>query len=108
MRDDLAKILFLSFLREATVSSSGMRKDVHSLMLLIQQFFRRPRRLLLPLQGALKVSFGEIVVACDMPQPCEFLSLDSCQKRFLWVRIEVGLAPHPVVVSVFQVGDAVE
>ena len=34
------------------------------------------------LQGALKDGFGEAVVACDMPEQCVFLSLDSCQERF--------------------------
>ena len=48
------------------------------------------------LQGALKDGFGEAVVACDMSEPYEFLSLDHCQKRFLWAHKEVGLAPHPV------------
>ena len=33
----------------------------------------------------------------DMPEPCEFPSLDSCQKRFVWAHKEVDLAPHPVV-----------
>ena len=41
-----------------------------------------------------------------MPKPCEFSSLDSCQKRFLWTHNEVDLAPHPVVGLVLQVGDA--
>ena len=45
MTDDSARILFKSFLQEATVQSSGMGRDVHSLML----------------------SIGE--VACDMPDP---------------------------------------
>ena len=27
---------------------------------------------------------GEAVMACDMPEPWKFPSLDSCQKRFLW------------------------
>ena len=35
------------------------------------------------LQDAVKDDFGKAVVACKMPQPCEFPSLDSCQKRFL-------------------------
>ena len=48
------------------------------------------------LQGALKDGFGEAVAACDMPEPCKFLSLDNCQKRFLWTHKEVNLAPHPV------------
>ena len=36
-------------------------------------------------------------MACDMPEPCKFPCLDSCQKRFLWTHKEVDLAPHPVV-----------
>ena len=49
------------------------------------------------LQGSLKDGFGQASVACDMPKPCKFPSLDSCQKRFLWTYKEVDLAPHPVV-----------
>ena len=45
-------------------------------------------------------------MACDMPEPYKFLSLDSCQKRFLWILKEVNLALHPVVGLVLQVGDA--
>ena len=59
-----------------------------------------------PLQGALKDGFAEDVVACDMPEPCKFTCLDSCQKRFLWTHEEVDLALHPVVGLVLQVGDA--
>ena len=54
------------------------------------------------LQGSLKDGFGEAFVACDMPEPCKFLSLDSCQ-RFLWTHEEIDLAPHPVVGLVLQV-----
>ena len=41
-----------------------------------------------------------------MPEPCKFLSLDSCQQRFLWTHKEVDLAMHPVVGLVLQLGDA--
>ena len=58
------------------------------------------------LQGALKSGFGETVVACDMPEPCKFLSLDSCQKKFLWTHKEVDFAPHPVFGLVLWVEDA--
>ena len=58
------------------------------------------------LQGALKDGSGEAVVACDMPEPCEFPSPDSCQKRFLWTHKEIDLALHPVVGLVLRVGDA--
>ena len=40
-----------------------------------------------------------------MPDPCKFLSLDSCQKRILWTHEEVDLAPHPVAGLVLQAGD---
>ena len=42
-------------------------------------------------------------MACDMPKPCKFPSLDSCQ--ILWTHKEVDLAPHLVVGLVLQVGD---
>ena len=45
-------------------------------------------------------------MACDMPDPHEFPSLDSCQKRFLWAHKEVDPASHPVAGLVLQVGDA--
>ena len=45
-------------------------------------------------------------MACDMPEPHKILSLDSCQKRFLWPHKEVDLASHQVVGHVLQVGDA--
>ena len=43
MIDGSAEILFQSFLQEAIVSSSGMGRAVHSLMLSIQHFFCRSR-----------------------------------------------------------------
>ena len=36
---------------------------------------------------------------------CEFPSLDSRQKRFLWAHKKVDLALHPVVGLVLQVGN---
>ena len=45
-------------------------------------------------------------MACDMPKPCEFPSLDSCRKKFTWTHEGADLAPHPVVSFVLQVGDA--
>ena len=78
------------------MSNSGMGRDVHSLML-SNQHFPLSNMASLTLQGALKDGFGEAVVACDMPEPCRFPSLDSCQKRFLWTHKEADLAPQPVV-----------
>ena len=57
------------------------------------------------LQGAMKDGFGEAVAACDMPEPCKFPSLDTCQKRFLWTHKEVDLASSRWY-CVLQVGDA--
>ena len=59
----------------------------------------------LTVQGALRDGFGEAVVACDVPEPCKFPSLDSVQRRFLWSHDEVDLAPHPVVGLVLQAGE---
>ena len=58
------------------------------------------------LQGVLKDDFAKAVVACDIPEPCTFPSLDSRQKRFLWTYKEVYLAPHAVVDLLLQVEDA--
>ena len=58
------------------------------------------------LQGVLEDGFGEAVVACDMPEPRKFPSLDSCQKRFLWIHKDVDLTLHPVVGLVLQGEDA--
>ena len=92
-----AEILFKSFQQEAIVSTSGMGRVVHSLLLSIQHFLCPPRRRP-PSNSALKECFGEAVVACDMLESCSFRPLDSCQKRFLWVHKEVDLAVHPAVV----------
>ena len=45
--------------------------------------FPLPTTALPTLQGAMKECFEEVVVACDMPESCKFLSLDSCRKSFL-------------------------
>ena len=59
----------------------------------------------LTVQGALRDGFGEAVMACDIPEPCKFPPIDSCQKRFLWTHKEADLAWHPVVDLVLQVQD---
>ena len=43
-------------------------------------------------------------MACNMPEPCKFPSLDSCQKRFLWTHKKVDLAQQPVVGLLLQAG----
>ena len=70
MTDDSAKILFQCFPQEAIVNTSGMGRDVHSLMLSIQHFLCQPWH-----HPPSKVGFGEAVVVCDKPEPCKFLSL---------------------------------
>ena len=67
--------------------------------------FPQPNMVLPTIQSALKDDFGEAVVACDMPKPCKFPSLDSCQRRFLWTHKRADLALHPVVGLLLQVGD---
>ena len=42
----------------------------------------------------------------DMPEPCKFPFLDSCQERFQWTYKKDNLALHPVVGFVLQVGNA--
>ena len=64
--------------------------------------FPLPTTALSTFQDALKNGFGEAVVACDMPEPCKFPSLNSCQRRFLWTHEEVDHTPHPVVGRVLQ------
>ena len=81
MRDDSAEIFFQSFMQEALVSSSGMGRDVHSLMMSIHHFLL-PSTASPILLGALKDGLGEAVVACDTPAPSKFPFLDSCQKSF--------------------------
>ena len=46
------------------------------------------------------------MVACDMPEPCEFPDLDSYRKRFLRTHEGVDVAHHPVAGPVLQEGDA--
>ena len=42
-------------------------------------------------QGALKDVSGEAVVACDMPEPCKFLSLnDSCLNHRVFLTVYTG------------------
>ena len=47
-------------------------------------------------------------MACDLPEPYKFPSLDSCQKRFFWTHKEINLSSQPVVGFVLQVGDVVK
>ena len=44
-------------------------------------------------------------MACDMPKPRKFTSLDRRKKRLLWAHKEVDLDPHPVIGLVLQPGN---
>ena len=88
------------------MSSCGMGREGCPLLDVVHPAFSLLTTALPTLQGALIDGFGEAVTACDMPKPCTFPSLDSCQKRFLWTLKEVDLASHLVVDLVLQVGDA--
>ena len=72
------------------MSSSGMGRAVQSFD--VHVAFSLPVTASPTLQGTLKDGFGESVVACDMPKPHMFLSLESCQKRFLWTHKELVLS----------------
>ena len=66
-RDDLAEILFQSFLREVIVNGPGICRNVHSLDIVHSAF--PPSTIMLPtLQGTPEDSFGEAVVARDDSQ----------------------------------------
>lgn len=80
MRNGSKEILFLSFLLEAIMTSSARGSNVHSVQ---QHFFC--------LQDARKDGFER--------QSCHrrVFASSQCQKRFLWARKEIDLAPHPVI-----------
>ena len=104
MRDNLAEIVFQSFFA-GDPCEQFWRGLGCPLFDAVHQAFLLPTTALPILQGALMDGFGEAAMACDMPEPCKFLSLDSCQTGFLWTCKEVDLAPHPVVSLALQVGD---
>ena len=105
VRDNAAEILFQSFLAGGPCGEFWHGQGC-PLFDVVHPVLSLPTTASSTLQGALKDGFGEAVVACDIPEPCKFKSLDSCQKRFLWTHKEVDLAPHPVGGLVLQVGDA--
>ena len=95
MRDDLAEILFQSFPQEALVSSSGVGRDVHSLILSIQHFLCRSRRCP-PSKVPRRMAFERLSWRVTCLNLVRF-RLDRCHKKILWTHREVHLAPHPVV-----------
>ena len=105
MTDDSAEVLFQSFLPGGLCEQFWLGQGC-LLFDVVHPAFPLPTTASPTVQVALKDGFGEVVVACDMPEPCKFPSLDSCQKRFLWTHKRVHLAPQPVVDLVHPVGDA--
>ena len=75
MKDDSAEILFQSILQEAVVSSFGMGRC--PLFDVFHPAFPLPTTASPTLQGALKDSYREAVVECDMPKAGKFPSFDS-------------------------------
>ena len=84
--DVSAEIIFQSLLHEAVVSSSGIGRDVHSLALfhVVYPALPVPSTASPTLHCAPKNGKGGAAMACDMPELCEFPSLDICQESFLW------------------------
>ena len=79
MRDDSAEILFQSFYARGSREQFWHLQGC-PLFGVVHPAFPLPTTASPTLQGALEDGSGEAVVACDMPEPCKFPSLDSCQK----------------------------
>ena len=82
MTDNSAEIPFQSFLRETIVSSHDHGQG-RPLFDVVSREYPLPTTALPTLQGVSKDGFGEAGLVFDMPESCEFPSLDSCLKRFL-------------------------
>ena len=83
MRDDSAEILLQSSASGGPCEQFWHGHGCPLFDVVYSSPFLLPTMASPTLQGALKDGFGEAVVICDMPEPCKFLSIDSCQKRFL-------------------------
>ena len=44
-------------------------------------------------------------MTCDMSKPCKFLSLDSCQQRFLWTYVVDRVLKHNYLYVDIVMGD---
>ena len=75
MRDDSAEILFQSFLQGGPCEQFWHERGCPHFDV-IHPAVPLPITALPTLRGALKGRSGEPVVACDMPEPCTFPSLD--------------------------------
>ena len=60
------------------------------LLVVVHPAFPLPTTASPSLHGALKDGFGEAVVTSDMPKPLKFPYLDRCQKRFLWIQVDLA------------------
>ena len=106
-RYDSSEFLFQSFLREAIVSSSGMGRSVHSLMLSFQHFLCRPRRR--PLcKVPSRLVLERLSYRCMTCPSHASVRLLTVAREFLWAHNGTDPAPDPVVGLVLQVGDTEE
>ena len=91
-----------------TGSSGGDTRD-DSAEIFFQSFLRRPLWAVLAQAWNGPTGMGTECPFFNDVHPVFLLlttvSLDRCQKRFLWTHKEVDLALHPVIVLVFEVGD---
>ena len=104
MKDDSAEIPLQPF-RQEVLCEQFWHGQGCPLFDVVLPAFPLPTTASPTLPGTLKDGFREVFVACDMPEPCKFPSLDSsCQRRFQWIHKEAYLVPHPVIGRVLQVG----
>ena len=74
MREDLAEFLIQSFLQGGPCQQFRHGQGC-PLFDVVHPAFPLPTTASPTLQGALKDGFGKGVTACDMPEPCKFLSV---------------------------------
>ena len=85
MGRDSAESLFQSLLQEA-LCEHFWRGHGCPLFDVVHPEFPLPTTASPTDQDALKDGFGEAVVACDVPEPCTFPSLDHASFRLEWKR----------------------
>ena len=100
MRNDSAEIIFQSFLQGGPCKQF-LHGQGYLCFDVVHPAFPLLTTVSPTLQVALNDGFGEAIMACNMPEPFKFPSLDSCQKRLLWTHKGLdSFAP------LLQVGDA--
>ena len=105
LHDQNFYFLFLCNFRKSIVNSSVLGRDVHFFDV-IHPTFPPPVEESPTVQDTLKDDIGKAIMFHAMPKLCEYPSLDSCKKTFMWAHKEVDVASHPVVGLILQVGDA--